>query len=79
MREKKFIPPVKPVGLEIIFLYPCPYCGRNVPLLGPTEPSMGQCDACHKQFPLAPVDKKSVLFIKTILDNGRAAVDPDFL
>ena len=77
--QRKFLTPVKPTGFEIIFLYPCPFCVRNVPLLAPTEPSMGQCDVCQKQFPLVPVDEKPIMFMKTILDNGRAAIDPDYL
>ena len=77
--EQKFLLPVKPNGLEIVFFYPCPFCGRNVPLVAPTEPSTGQCDSCSKHFPLVPVDEKTILFLKMILDNGRSAIDPDYL
>lgn len=75
----KPLTPVKPVGLEVIFLYPCPHCQRQVPLIGPTQPSMAQCDACAKHFPIVPADNRSLRFIKIMLGNGRAGIDPDFL
>ena len=42
--------PVKPDGMELIFLYGCPHCGRRVPLLATTTPAMAQCDSCTKHF-----------------------------
>ena len=39
---------------------------------------MAQCDACGRPFPIVPVDERSVQYIKLMLNNGRAAVDPDF-
>jgi len=78
MSEKKFTPPVRPVGMELVMLYPCPYCGRNVPILAPVEPSMGTCDLCKKQFPLVPVDNTTVQYIKLILHNGQASIDPGY-
>ncbi|MFW6323606.1 MAG: hypothetical protein ACOC0U_00955, partial [Desulfovibrionales bacterium] len=74
--KKKPLDPVRPVGMELVFFYPCPFCGRKVPLLAPTIPEMGQCDACLKHFPLVPVDKRSVSFLKSISANGRAGIDP---
>jgi hypothetical protein len=40
---------------------------------------MAQCDACGRAFPIVPVEESSVRFMKIMLANGRAAVDPDFL
>ncbi len=79
MAEKKFVTPVRPVGMELVMLYPCPHCGRNVPLLAPTEPSMGSCDSCKKQFPLMPIDSTTVQYIKLILHNGQASIDPGYV
>ena len=70
--------PVKPDGMELIFLYGCPHCGRRVPLLAATTPAMAQCDSCTKHFPIVPVDEHTVRYLKLMLDNGRAAIDPDF-
>ena len=70
--------PVKPDGMELIFLYGGPHCGRRVPLLATTTPAMAQCDSCAKHFPIVPIDEHSLRFLKIMLDNGRAAIDPDF-
>ncbi len=77
--SRKPLAPVRPAGMEIIFMYPCPFCGREVPLIAPTQPSMVQCDACRKGFPIVPVDEKHIRFYKAMLANGNAAVDPDFI
>lgn len=77
--NKKPLTPVKPVGLEVIFFYPCPHCNRDVPLIGPTQPAMAQCDACMNHFPIMPVDEKSVRFMKVMLADGKAGIDPDFM
>jgi hypothetical protein len=50
----KPLTPVRPMGMEIVFLYPCPHCAREVTLIAPTRPSMAQCDACRKNFPIVP-------------------------
>lgn len=71
--------PVKPSGLELIYLYTCPYCRRDVPLIAPTTPILAQCDACRRSFPVVPVDEKTVQFIKIMLASGKASIDPDFL
>ncbi len=76
---KKLTTPVKPSGMDIVFYYSCPFCSRKVPLLAPTKPSAIRCDSCHKQFNVAPVDEKNLRFIKTIMDEGRAGIDPDFV
>ncbi|MFP4167642.1 MAG: hypothetical protein ACLFSY_02165 [Desulfonatronovibrionaceae bacterium] len=79
MSEKQFFAPVKPVNMELVFMYPCPNCGREVPLLASSEPGMARCDSCRKQFAITPVDKATIDYMRLILDNGRAAVDPDFV
>ena len=70
---------VKPVGMEILMLYPCPHCGRKVPVLAPLHPSVVRCDVCGGQFAVVPVDEKSVRFVKTMMADGPAAVDPEYL
>ncbi|WP_319780260.1 hypothetical protein [Maridesulfovibrio sp.] len=76
--SRKPLSPVKPSGMELIFMFPCPFCGREVPYIAPTQPAMATCDACRRNFPIVPVDEKIVRFYKTMLENGKAAVDPDF-
>lgn len=75
----KPVTPVKPSGMEIIYLYPCPYCTREVPLIAPTRPAMAQCDACRKNFPIVPVDEKAVRYLRLMMAGGKAGIDPDFL
>ncbi len=77
--SSKPIMPVKPMGMEIIFLFQCPHCSREVPLIAPTRPAMTQCDACRKSFPIVPVDDRTLRYLKVMLAGGKAAVDPDFL
>ncbi len=79
MVTKKPIQPVTPEGMEILFFYPCPRCQRHVPLLSPTQPTMVQCDNCHESFPIVPVDERGLHYIRIMLANGQAAVDPDFM
>ncbi|WP_045212368.1 hypothetical protein [Desulfonatronovibrio magnus] len=79
MGERKFVSPVRPVGMELVMFYPCPYCQRNVPLLAPTEPAMGDCDSCGRQFPVVPIDNTTTQYIKLILNNGQAAIDPEYV
>jgi hypothetical protein len=77
--KKKPLSPVKPSGMELIYLYPCPFCQRQVPLIAPTQPTMAACDACRASFPIVPIDERTVSFIKTILASGKASINPDFL
>lgn len=77
-RSMRPVNPVAPTGLELLFFYACPYCGRKVALLSPTQPALAECDACGKPFPILPVDAHSVHYVKLMLANGRAAVDADF-
>lgn len=71
--------PVAPCGMELVFFYDCPSCGRQIPLLSPTQPAMTTCEACGQSFPILPVDERSVQYVRIMLDSGRAAVDPDFI
>lgn len=80
MNEKKRpLTPVKPMGIEIIYLYPCPFCSREVPLISPVKPSMALCEGCQGRFPVVPVDEKTVRYIKLMTAGGAAGIDPDFL
>lgn len=81
MDEKKGAPlaPVAPDGMEILFFYQCPRCGRHVPVASPTEPRMAQCDRCHCAFPIIPVDEHGIHYMRIIMAGGRAAPDPDFI
>ena len=79
MPDKRLLMPVKPEGLEIVLYYPCPSCGRKIPLLAPLQAAMAACDQCSAQFPVVPADTRSVEFIKTMLNQGKAAIDPDFV
>lgn len=71
--------PVRPVKVELVYMYPCPHCGREVPLIAPTTPSRVRCDACREHFPIVPVDEKTLQFIKLMQAGGPAGIDPDFL
>ena len=77
--KRKPLTPVRPAGMEIVFLYPCPHCQREVPLIAPTRPAMAQCDACRKNFPIVPVDERTMNYLRLVLAGGKAAIDPDFL
>ncbi len=77
--KRKPLTPVKPVGVELVFLFPCPFCQREVPVVAPVKPTLIACDACRGRFPIVPVDDRSVRFVKLMLGNGKAAVDPDFI
>lgn len=71
--------PVPPDGMEILFFYQCPQCGRHVPLVSPTEPKMISCDGCGNSFPIIPVDEHGLHYVRIMLAGGKAAADPDFL
>lgn len=70
--------PVPPDGMELVFFYQCPNCGRHVPLASPTEPRMVTCDACHFAFPIIPVEEQGLHYIRIMMAGGKAAGDPDF-
>lgn len=77
--KRKPLTPVKPTGAELVFMYPCPHCGREVPVLAPLKPTMAVCDACRGKYPIVPVDERTVRFFKLMLAGGKAAIDPDFV
>jgi hypothetical protein len=65
--------------MELVFFYPCPYCGQRVPLPAPAAPTLARCGSCDRQFPIMPVDARCIRFIRIMLAEGRAALDPDFI
>ena len=71
--------PVAPDGMEIVFFYPCPFCGRHVPRANPVEVTMALCDNCNRNFPIIPVDEYSLQYIRIMLAGGQAAADLDFM
>lgn len=73
------VAPVPPDGMEILFFYQCPSCGKHVAVPSPTEPRMLACDGCRTTFPIIPVDETSLHYIRVIMAGGRAAADQDFL
>lgn len=77
-KENTPLQPVKPQGLELIYLYKCPHCSREVPMIAPTSPGMARCDACRQPFPIVPVDERTLRYIKLMLAGGKAGIDPDF-
>ncbi|QLA16275.1 hypothetical protein [Desulfolutivibrio sulfoxidireducens] len=79
MPAKKPLTPVKPSGMELVFLYPCPFCGQTVPMASPAKPVLAQCGNCRGRFPIVPVDERTVNFVKLMTACGKAAVDPDFV
>lgn len=81
MSERKGAPqmPVAPDGMEMIFFYQCPRCGRHVPVVSPTEPRMIVCESCRNAFPIIPVDEHGLHYVRIMLAGGKAATDPDFL
>ncbi len=78
MTSKRPQQPVSPDAMEMLFFYACPQCKRHVPLIAPTQPAMVSCENCHYSFPIMPVDERSLHFVRIMLANGKAAVDPDF-
>ena len=77
--KHKPVSPVPPDGMEIIFFYSCPNCGRHVPRVNPIEATMAVCDNCGTSFPIIPVDEYGIQFIRIMLHGGKSAVDSDFL
>jgi transcription elongation factor Elf1 len=75
----KPIDPVKPSAMELIFVYSCPFCGYKLNLLAPTAAAIVQCGSCGKQFPIVPVESNTVNFVKIMLDNGKSAIDADYM
>lgn len=78
MKSSMNLEPVRPTGMELVFMYRCPHCARDIPVPSPVSPDLTRCGICGNYFPIVPVDEQSLYFIKIILQNGLAAVDPDF-
>ena len=70
--------PVKPESMALLFVYPCPHCRNEVVLVSPVQPMTVTCGACHNSFPIVPVDEQTVKYVYTMLDDGKAAVNPNF-
>ncbi len=79
IKTKKPTQPVYPDGMDIVFKYKCPHCQADNTMLATAQPALAQCGACGLFFPIVPIDGKSLQYIKIMLANGKAAVDPDFL
>lgn len=79
MKSRRPLQPVAPCDMQLLFSYLCPHCGRKNAVLAPTQPAQVLCDVCGQPFPLLPVDEHTVRFLKVLLADGRAAVDPDFV
>lgn len=77
--RKRPIAPVAPDGMDIVFFYPCPACGKHVIVSSPIEPQVVTCDKCTFTFPIIPVDEQGMHYIRIMLASGKAAADPDFL
>lgn len=73
------VQPVAPDGMEILFFYQCPSCGKHVPQASPTQARMIHCPGCGFAFPIIPVDERSMQYVRIMLADGKAAADPDFL
>ena len=73
------VSPVKPSGMELVFFYACPYCNRSQPTIAPLQPTLLTCDVCRQKFPIVPVDQRSVYYVRIMMGNGMAAIDPDFM
>lgn len=70
--------PVKPESMAMLFVYICPHCQNEVVLMSPVQPMTVTCRACRNSFPIVPVDERTIQYIAAILDNGKAAANPDF-
>lgn len=81
MDEKNARPqaPVPPDGMEMIFFYKCPRCGRHMAVPSPTDPRVIVCDGCRLSFPIIPVDEHGLHYVRIMLAGGKGAADPDFL
>lgn len=71
--------PVAPDGMEILFFYKCPSCGRHNAVPSPAEPRLVVCENCRASFPIIPIDEHGMHYIRIMLAGGKAAADPDFL
>lgn len=79
MNAPKNVAPVAPSAMGLLFTYRCPNCGKKNDLVSPIQPGMVACNACAQPFPILPVDGRTIHFIHIMLNNGKAAVDQDFI
>ncbi len=78
MAGRKDIEPARPVGMDIVFMYRCPHCGNEQPVPSPVSPAMIPCMICQNYYPIIPVEESTLYFIRLMLQDGKAAIDPDF-
>jgi transcription elongation factor Elf1 len=78
-KNVKPVDPVKPSAMELLFVYSCPFCDSRLNLLAPTVAAIVQCGTCGNKFPIVPIEGKTVNFVKIMLDNGRAAIDSEYM
>ncbi len=77
--SKPFVDPVAPMGMDVIFTYTCPHCDGKNYLVSPLKPDLIRCNGCRQPFPIIPVDERTIHYLYLMLNNGCAAVDPDFV
>lgn len=77
--KRRPVEPARPQGMEVLFFYVCPHCGKRMGIASPTKPHNVRCESCGQPFPIIPVDEHGLQYIRIMLGNGMAAVDPDFL
>ena len=68
--------PVTPTGMAMLFIYICPYCQNQVALMAPTSPVTVTCNDCHNNFPIVPVEERTMQYLQTMLADGKAAGNP---
>ena len=73
------VQPVAPSGMAILFTYVCPHCGQQNYIPEPVQPESCRCGRCAQPFPIIPVDRRTLHYLRIMFDNGRAAADIDFI
>lgn len=76
--KRKIIEPVAPKGMDIVLMYPCPNCQKELAVNAPIRPVKLTCPFCSVEFPILPADPTSMAYIKLIFANGAAIINPDF-
>lgn len=80
MPGRRPIEPAKPEGMELIFFYACPYCGRKILALATGRPFRWRVVIrAPKTFQFCLWMNAQYVFAKLMLANGKAAIDPDFM
>ena len=57
----------------------CPHCGQPNYVPEPVQPESCRCGRCAQTFPIIPVDRRTLQYLRIMFDNGRAAADIDFI